>query len=276
MNNLAPRGLGRLSTTSTTTATSTVREPPTPPESVTEQEQQGAATPQADTMDWEPVTAVERSITYDFRPRTRESMQSHATLMGLSSSSARTVQPTPSPFYGQLPAAPKSMEHRLRNAANNPAPQFHPVPESKQQDWFQRMRLANSSWASKDYVKSMPKPEKRQMDFAESKWTLQSDLDATTRGTGLEDLFTSSFKLEDDGATADDVSVRTAGTRNAERPLYDGNIVARLSSWLVLSLVLGIAAVLIGAFRNPYAFGAFGHRAKPAMDRLREYAYGET
>ena len=221
-----------------------------------------------DTMDWEPVRPHQPSApTYNLRPRSRskEPMHAAATTSGASFTGS-------SPFYGKLPPAPKSMEARVRNAANNPVPQFRPVPESKQQDFFQKLRLANSSWASKDYVKSMPDPDKREINLAESKWTLRSDMDAATRGTGLEDLFGSSFKLDDAPGAQIDSSIR-ASKRQSQSTRDAWTALGGLLKWLMLPLAFGFAAIAMGVVRDT---GAFGDAIEPYVETLRRLAYGTS
>lgn len=141
-----------------------------------------------------------------------------------------------SPFTGRLPPAPMSPAHRLRNPPA--PPQFKPTPLSKQQDFFKQMGLSSaalpltssfgpstrtrsrdsrrrgssatvednddnddeneaSSYARQQtYLQS----QKANDPFRPSQWTLKSDLDAARQGTGtgLEDMFSTSFKLGGD------------------------------------------------------------------------------
>ena len=88
-------------------------------------------------MDWEPAPQQSQGFTYRFN----SSRQSTPTPQR--HDLPPPGQPVNSPFYGQIPPAPKSMEHRLRNQARAQPPQFRPVPDTQQRDWFEKMRLSH-------------------------------------------------------------------------------------------------------------------------------------
>ena len=224
-------------------------------------------------MDWEPIQPQQQISFSGMNSR----MNRQSLLVDRSSASTLTSfgQPAPNPFYGQLPPAPKSMEHRLRNSANSQPAQFHPVPESKQQDWFQRMRLANSSWATKDYVKTVADPDRRDMNLAESKWTLKSDLDAATRGTGLEDLFNTSFNIADDSVVSERSAVPGKKGSQHTKVSKDEAHGPGATALIAVALSVGIIGVVGVASRGWAVLREAGSSIAPISERLRDFAYGQ-
>ena len=228
-----------------------------------------------DAMDWEPIQAPPQRPDYITNARINRPSSLVDRSTSTTSPFGSFSQSTTNPFYGQLPPAPKSMEHRLRNSANSQPAQFHPVPETKQQDWFQRMRLANSSWAAKDYVKTMPDTDKRDIDLAESKWTLQSDLDAATRGTGLEDLFNTSFNIADDSVFGEDPSSpRKKGARGT-KIFEEEESASGATAWTAVALTAGIVGVVGLVARGGTVVGDSSSSIASLGEWLRGYAYGQ-
>ncbi|GAB7348221.1 hypothetical protein MBLNU459_g6218t1 [Dothideomycetes sp. NU459] len=184
-----------------------ITSPPTPPPE--------ADTPDAaDSMDWEPITQqVPQS-----RPILNLPIQSSqpSAIPSFLRPAATASTGTKSPFTGRLPPAPISPAHRLRNP---PAPpQFKPTPLSKQQDFFSRMGLSSATLPTPSALRVPGKKRftteaeadqenqtyvasaARENDpFRPAQWTLKSDMDAATKGTGLEDMFTTSFTIADGG-----------------------------------------------------------------------------
>ncbi|TKX18489.1 hypothetical protein C1H76_9278 [Elsinoe australis] len=158
--------------------------------------------PEDDRMDWEPSHSH-----YSLRPRAREPVPDPPITQQVEASvPSPSFSSGPSPFYGSLPPAPRSLEARLRTAAQKQPPQFKPVRDSKQADWFKRMGLAQSktSWANKEYTRTVEEPDKRNMELAEGKLKLNSFGIASNDGTGLEDIFGKSFKLDDNSPTKEE------------------------------------------------------------------------
>lgn len=202
-------------------------------------------------MDWEPAPSqTAQNPAYLLRPRTTTTRRdpNASQPQGL----PLAFQPMNSPFFGRLPPAPKSVEHKLRNQARAPPPQFRPASPTRQKNFFQKLRLSDSAAPlqsdvaetdsatdSAQYMKSIP-GLKTTRDLQEARWTLKSDLDAAAKGTGLEDLFSTSFKIEDTNTT----SVRV-------RPKHDPPprlIVAVLRKWpyiIAISLLCGIVGSMI-------------------------------
>lgn len=89
-----------------------------------------------------------------------------------------------SPFYGNLPPAPMSMERRLRNPVFRPAVPEQ-IPLSQQKDFMAQMRRG---------VKPVTFPEKgSNFQLKQSSWVLPGDV----KEVGIEDRFTRSFSLDD-------------------------------------------------------------------------------
>ncbi|KAK4611196.1 Integral inner nuclear membrane protein ima1 [Fulvia fulva] len=89
-----------------------------------------------------------------------------------------------SPFYGQLPPAPMSMERRLRNPAFRPA-QPAQVPLSQQNDFMARMGAG---------IKPVQYPQKgSNFEMKKSEWVLPGDM----KEIGIEERFGQSFTLQD-------------------------------------------------------------------------------
>ncbi|TKA75694.1 hypothetical protein B0A55_03172 [Friedmanniomyces simplex] len=146
-----------------------------------------------------------------------------------------------SPFRGQLPPAPMSMERRLRNPVSQLA--FKETPISKQQDFMQQMRsgieqgktfarnqenrqqtaqsrlLGNEGDDDFSPVKSRTRGG---LDLKKSTWTLPAD--TAQQATGLEDLFGgNSFRIVDEPAiTLPASSRRKNGSRKMLRRLALG------------------------------------------------------
>jgi hypothetical protein len=166
-----------------------------------------------DSMDWEPIT---RSSPIRPNHAAQSPSSSFSAVPAFLRPPASMATGEKSPFTGRLPPAPMSPAHRLRNP---PAPpQFKPTPLSQQRDFFKRMGLSSANVPSlskpsktidldeddsprkpASYVSSLDKSRtKDHFELHPSKWTLQCDMDAATKGTGLEDIFTSSFKIADE------------------------------------------------------------------------------
>ncbi|CAK4010747.1 beta-glucosidase I [Lecanosticta acicola] len=89
-----------------------------------------------------------------------------------------------SPFYGNLPPAPMSMERRLRNPITRPV-EAEQVPLSQRPNFMQQMRAG---------IKPVQFPEKgSNFEIKQSSWTLPSD----SQEIGLEERFKDTFKLDD-------------------------------------------------------------------------------
>ncbi|PNS14157.1 hypothetical protein CAC42_6670 [Sphaceloma murrayae] len=152
-----------------------------------------------DSMDWEPST---NQSGYGLRPRSNVPSVNTVSFGQLQTQplpSPRTPA-APSPFYGTLPPAPKSLEAKIRTAAQRQPAQFKPAPDTKQADWFKRMGLAQSksSWVNKEYVRTVDEPDRRKLELAEGKLSLSALGLGNDGGTGLEDIFGSNFRLNDD------------------------------------------------------------------------------
>ncbi|KAF4548037.1 Ima1 N-terminal domain-containing protein [Elsinoe fawcettii] len=158
-----------------------------------------AAPIEEDSMDWEP-SHVQPMQPFRSRTGRPESPIQSVQLPARSPVNSFGAPKNSSPFYGSLPAAPKSLEAKIRGAAQNPPPQFKPASDSKQADWFKRMGLAQSqtSWANKDYVRTVDREDERDYELAAGKLNLETLGLQKDAGTGLEDLFGRSFHLNDD------------------------------------------------------------------------------
>lgn len=187
----------------------------------------------ADTMDWEPLPRqTSPMIRRTYNVNMNNASQQAAPISAIPAfmrppATANTGEK--SPFTGRLPPAPRAPAHKLFNPPHQP--QFKPTPLSKQQDFFKQMGLSSAALPVKS-TKS-PGPGTRSKDDQKipsedesedgsprkqtylrtdkakdpprpSQWTLKSDLDAAVRGTGtgLEDMFGTSFKLGDDTPTS--------------------------------------------------------------------------
>ena len=98
----------------------------------------------------------------------------------------KTALPEPSPFYGKIPPAPISQEHRLRNPPNRPA--FQKTSSETQEKFFQSMK-----GSSPQLLKDGPNSP---IDFHMQAPKLITTLDR--QETGLEGWFSSNvFSLAD-------------------------------------------------------------------------------
>ncbi|THX35619.1 hypothetical protein D6C90_09886 [Aureobasidium pullulans] len=164
-----------------------------------------------DSMDWEPISQPS-----PIRPSHAAQSNAASAIPAFLRPAASMATGEKSPFTGRLPPAPMSPAHRLRNP---PAPpQFKPTPLSQQRDFFKKMGLSNNipslskkSAMTEDhddedsprkpaaYMSSLDRNRtKDHFELHPPKWTLQSDMEAATKGTGLEDMFTSSFNIADE------------------------------------------------------------------------------
>lgn len=278
LENLGPRSATRSATRAASPLLSRFA-PPTPPPD--------AAQDADDSMDWEPI-----GQSSPIRP----TRQNHPASV---SSLPAFLRPAPSmaagekfPFTGRLPPAPISPAHRLRNP---PAPpQFKPTPLSQQRDFFAKMGLSSASIpslskkpaakveetpnkpdTSQTYISSIDKTKTRDnFELKPAQWTLKSDMEAATKGTGLEDMFTTSFSIADehDPLTPRSVRRRAAASASAPSPRRGdgremfgasvvepviqetaGEIVRRNAKEMALPLALALGAAVAAWARDPGA-----------------------
>ena len=131
----------------------------------------------------------------------------------------------PSPFYGRLPPAPRSMEHKLRN------PPTHQIQiPSSQENFFGASRDSVSPVSTKagDPLDSPVSP--RQFDMAAPRFFAPSKNDEVT---GLESLFAGIFSLKDEPA-----ELRAAQAKQDEEK-HSGGRVSR--PWKQLSNIALLA-----------------------------------
>lgn len=244
-------------------------------------------------MDWEPLP---RHTSPVFRRTHNPIVQAPSFAQPLSSAPAIPAFLRPpatasagekSPFTGRLPPAPISPAHRLRNPP--PRPQFKPTPLSKQQDFFKQMGLASGTLPSTSPNSSAKRAKVRggllsQNDddheddddvqdqgqrfvrrdsskdyFRPAQWTLKSDLDAAAQGTGLEDIFSTSFKLGDDtltqsprrqakrerGGDGREIFERAPAPTSEAAKILGNNVGA-----LIWPAVLAVLAVMVAVMRD--------------------------
>lgn len=197
-----------------------------------------------------------------------------------------SYQPTePSPFRGRLPQAPMSLERRARNPPSQVF--FKKAPESKQHDFLTQMRRGieegrnfaprckdraqnnhnhfgglslgddgSNAVVDDEQVSPAKNRTRGQLALRESSWRLQSDL--SQAATGLEDMFTGSFKLDDE----------PLGPSNHERGSVGGNdagvLGGLMGSWFQSTFgrqqgakILGFAPVAVVA---AFVFDFWGFR----------------
>ncbi|KAI5250418.1 hypothetical protein E4T43_00195 [Aureobasidium subglaciale] len=242
-----------------------------------------------DSMDWEPV-----GQSSPIRPDHAAQPTSVSALPPFLRPAASMATGEKSPFTGRLPPAPMSPAHRLLNP---PAPpQFKPTPLSQQQDFFNMMRLkpaAVPSLAKKptmnedhddddsprkpaSYMSSTERNRtKDHFELHPPRWTLQSDMEKSNKGTGLEDMFTSSFNIADEHDPMTPRSARRTAARNSAsntplggsegRHIFDrapvdpvidetaGEIFVRNAKEMVLPVGLALAVALAAWARDPGA-----------------------
>lgn len=197
---LAPLRQPSISTMSTESGVASLPSPPASAHGIDERLAMQTDQDMGDSMDWEPVPV---QSTYNLRSRSQSpakmDMPSRAagpTAFGLGASNTQNVK---SPFYGKLPPAPKSLEHRLRNQARvAPQPRPEPAPLAEQRDWFQKLRPSAPGFGSGVRFQTNDAEDAgSRIGLQPSKWTLQRDQDLAVQGTGLEDLFGTSFNIRD-------------------------------------------------------------------------------
>ena len=104
----------------------------------------------------------------------------------VSSRTPKTVSQEPSPFYGKLPPAPVSQEHRLRNPPNKPS--FQKTSSERQDKFFQSMVQPRSDTGNGKLDSST------EFRLQEPKLVIKQD----KQETGLENWFSSNvFSLGD-------------------------------------------------------------------------------
>ncbi|KAG8631094.1 hypothetical protein KVT40_000234 [Elsinoe batatas] len=203
----------------------------------------------ADSMDWEPSHVPPLQ---PLRPRGAALASPGQVVPGIVQPSTTSTAPkVPSPFYGSLPPAPKSMEARIRGAAQNPPPQFKPTSDSKQADWFKRMGLAQSqtSWANKDYVRTVDQEDERNYELQEGKLNLETLGLQKNDGTGLEDLFGRSFRINDDSPIKEaPAGVDPASHRWGVIEMGAVAVPITLAAWLALTYLAPTQAWAIGSW----------------------------
>lgn len=243
----------------------------------------GPAQDMEDSMDWEPINQSS-----PIRPTHTAQAPAASALPPFLRPAASMATGEKSPFTGRLPPAPMSPAHRLRNP---PAPpQFKPTPLSQQRDFFKKMGLSSASVPSlskkpnvtddhddedsprkpASYISSLDRNRtKDHFELHPAKWTLQSDMEAAEKGTGLEDMFTSSFNI------ADPMTPKSARRSAAQSPaspavgerrhIFDHNpinpvteetaaqVVVRNAKEMALPVGLALAAAVAAWARDPGA-----------------------
>ncbi|KAH0349526.1 hypothetical protein KCU83_g5479, partial [Aureobasidium melanogenum] len=243
----------------------------------------GPAQDMEDSMDWEPVNQSS-----PIRPTHTAQTPAASALPPFLRPAASMATGEKSPFTGRLPPAPMSPAHRLRNP--QPPPQFKPTPLSQQRDFFKKMGLSSASVPSlskkptvtddhddedsprkpASYISSLDRNRtKDHFELHPAKWTLQSDMEAAEKGTGLEDMFTSSFNI------ADPMTPKSARRSAAQSPaspavgerrhIFDHNpvhpvteetaaqVVVRNAKEMALPVGLALAAAIAAWARDPGA-----------------------
>lgn len=221
--------------------------PPSPPDSDDEDD----GRPDIEGMDWEPLpsqphfTSRSNTSAMHTKPEAAPSFAHRVEPPGI---------PNPSPFYGRLPPAPRSQESKLRNKANAPPTTFKPVSDAEKADWFRKLRLSSPAFPAagvqpptQDHLDTghgrdgvvgrLEDDEARTLRLAAPKWTLASDREETLRGTGLEDLFGTSFKIRDEPGVA---------SSSAAAVVADGEQEKRTSRRLLRGLLLCLLPVVVG------------------------------
>lgn len=203
-------------------------------------------------MDWEPLPSQPHFTS-------RSNTSATHTKPEAASSFAHRVEPpgisNPSPFYGRLPPAPRSLESKLRNKANAPPTTFKPVSAAEKADWFRKLRLSSPAFPAagaqpptQDHLETghgrdgvvgrVEDDEARTLRLAAPKWTLASDREEALRGTGLEDLFGTSFRIRDEPGV-----VRSSA---AAAVVADGGEEIRAPTRLLWVLLLCFLPVVVG------------------------------
>lgn len=243
----------------------------------------GPAQDMEDSMDWEPINQPS-----PIRPTHTAQTPAASAIPPFLRPAASMATGEKSPFTGRLPPAPMSPAHRLRNPP--PPPQFKPTPLSQQRDFFKKMGLSSASVPSlskkptvtedhddedsprkpASYISSVDRNRtKDHFELHPAKWTLQSDMEAAEKGTGLEDMFTSSFNI------ADPMTPKSARRSAAQSPaspaaeqrrhIFDHNpvnpvteetaaqVVVRNAKEMALPVGLALAAAVAAWARDPGA-----------------------
>lgn len=235
----------------------------------------------ADAMDWEPLPRQSSPMirrthnptmtsTFQQRPESAPAVPAFLRAPATASTGGK------SPFSGRLPPAPISPAHRLRNPP--PRPQFKPTPLSKQQNFFQQMGLSSAT-SGKDHRRPSSddgsddagenadthtyiSTDKENDPFRPAQWTLRSDIEAAARGTGtgLEDMFSSSFKLGDETPAQTPRRARHREVGGDGREIFEraqmqttaaAKMVGSSLQRLILPLILALIAITIAIARDP-------------------------
>lgn len=221
----------------------------------------------SDSMDWEPAPP-QQPLTQLHSLRARQHLaapQVPPTYPSTSAFSAFPTQPGPNPFYGSLPPAPKSMEARMRASAQQPPPQFRPVSEAKQSDFFRRMQLTQSagSWANQEYVHRV-KQDNDLQEFAPGNLDLDELVGRKADGTGLEEMFGTTFQLDDKSTILD-----------KQEPSPPTPEASNLESLVLLTGMFGIVIVLILiSHLAPELWQRVLLSGEICRERIKELAYG--
>ncbi len=142
--------------------------------------------------------------------------------------------PTPTPFYGRLPAAPQSQAQKLRNPQNQPS--FIKASVERQQNFFESMTRRFSPREKHPRNDTGPGNERPcSIEMAPPKFFPSNDSHAAT---GLENLFDSSFSLKDEP-----MEIRIA--RERQQQLARRNESSGPGAWARIAgiLSLGVASL---------------------------------
>ena len=199
-----------------------------------------------------------------------------------------------SPFTGRLPPAPISPAHRLRNPPSRPGERT--VPLSEQNNFFQRMGLssatatkvrqgrpsnpagADTSTANDTHLSTT----KDNDPFRPAQWTLRSDLEAANRGTGtgLEDMFTSSFKLGGDTPTQTPRKNRRREVGGDGREIFEQATTTRIAADMVDTnlrtflwpVMLAVLAIVVAVARDASGRQWAGKQFSDVVVALKYYS----
>ena len=171
----------------------------------------------------------------------------------------QVMQHGPSPFYGKLPPAPISQEHRLRNPPNKPS--FQKTSPEMQEKFFQSMtgRTKNIANASK----SKPEPIMREQ-------RLFTERDRKDAETGLESWFSDFFTLGEVPQSVARPAIQVPQDAISLNPYF-----AKLRSQIVPVLVLFMSSCMWSCARRWPSisiylyFSSIGLAAVVAATRLK-------
>jgi len=99
------------------------------------------------------------------------------------------------------------------------------------------------------------------MELQEPQWTLRSDL---PKGTGLEDLFKSSFTIDDDAAVRLQMDQTLAGSAATPNGNAADSPLKKVAQIVGLSIFCAAAAFLVETVRKP-------EKLSWAIDRIRDF-----